>query len=149
MPPAAAGLLVDYDRREIGLVRQGRTGIGGRKLVEAVAGGVDAGEDPLGTFAREAEEETGLRPTDVKRVAELIVSPGRTDEVKTLGIGMNLVAGTKTDGDEIDTLWFPISQLDDLIDKTANRGDQTLWGLLLWLWRDLARNRPDLIGLNR
>jgi 8-oxo-dGTP pyrophosphatase MutT (NUDIX family) len=141
----AAGLLVDDERRFVGVVRQGRIGVAGRRLVEAIAGGVDA----LAAFAREAEQQTGLRPTEVRRVAHLVVSPGRSDEVKTLGIGTGLVAGTRTDGDEIETLWFPISELDRMIEQTGDGGDQTLWGLLLWLWRDIARNHPQLLEPER
>lgn len=144
--PAAAGLLLDLDGRRIGLVQQARLGAGGRTLLEAVAGGVDDGEDPLQAFAREAEEETGIRPSTLAHVATLYVSPGRTDEVKTLAIGTGMTPGTRTEGDEIETVWVPLTDLDELIDATADGGDQTLLTLLLWLWRDLTRNHPELLA---
>jgi len=140
VPPAVAGLLIDEQRALIGLVRQGRIGAGGHTLLEPVAGGVDDEDpDPLTAFAREAEEETGLRPATVRRVARLVVSAGRTDEVKTLAIGTALAHGTRTEGEEIETVWYPLTQLDELIEQAADGGDQTLWCLLLWLWRDIAR----------
>jgi nudix-type nucleoside diphosphatase (YffH/AdpP family) len=53
-------------------------------LIEAAAGLLDApGEDPEEAIRREAEEESGVRVTEVRRLFELFMSPGSVTEQVT------------------------------------------------------------------
>ncbi len=49
-------------------------------LVEAIAGGLEPGEDPVGGARRETAEETGYEVTSVKFLATVICTPGYCDE---------------------------------------------------------------------
>jgi ADP-ribose pyrophosphatase len=49
-------------------------------LLEAVAGGVDPGEEPEAAARREVLEESGLRVTNLKLVAQAYASPGTATE---------------------------------------------------------------------
>jgi ADP-ribose pyrophosphatase len=77
--PPSVVLLPMQDASHIVLVRQYRHSLG-RDLWELPAGSVDAGESPEAAAARECEEEIGLRPGRVERVASLYPTPGYCDE---------------------------------------------------------------------
>ncbi len=72
-------LLPIHDDGRVVLVRQYRHPVG-RELWELPAGGVEPGEAAEAAAARECEEEIGLRPGRVERVAALYPAPGYCSE---------------------------------------------------------------------
>ena len=78
-PDAAAAIVETHDGRFI-LVKQFRTPIDS-EILEAVAGCVERGEEPIKAMFREIEEETGHKVTSIKHLSTFYVSPGYTDEV--------------------------------------------------------------------
>lgn len=76
--PAVVVLALDADGR-IPFVRQWRVPTGG-PLLELPAGGIDPGETPEQAAARELQEEVGLKPGALERVAGFWVAPGWASE---------------------------------------------------------------------
>jgi len=77
--PASVVLLPMQDDDHVILIRQYRHSIG-REMWELPAGSVDAGESAEAAAARECEEEIGLVPERVQRIAGLYPTPGYCDE---------------------------------------------------------------------
>lgn len=98
---AAAMLLVDPSRDTVMLTRQFRLGahINGDPsfLLEACAGLLD-GDAPEACAIREAEEETGYRPRNVRHVTDVYVSPGSLTEKVSCFIGEYTEADRVSDG---------------------------------------------------
>ncbi len=78
-PDAVAVLPLYTGSCRIALIRQYRPVVG-EWLLEAPAGVIDPGESPEEAAARELEEEAGLRPGRLLRVAEGYASPGYSTE---------------------------------------------------------------------
>jgi 8-oxo-dGTP pyrophosphatase MutT (NUDIX family) len=79
-PGAVSVVPVFEDTRTVLLVRQYRAAVD-RVLLEIPAGKRDVdGEDPEVTAARELEEEVGVRPGRLEKLAEFFNSPGFSDE---------------------------------------------------------------------
>jgi ADP-ribose pyrophosphatase len=79
-PWAVSVVPVLEDKRTVLLVRQYRAAVD-RVLLEIPAGKRDVhGEDPEVTAARELEEEIGMRPGRLEKLAEFFNSPGFCDE---------------------------------------------------------------------
>ncbi len=77
--PNAVVVLPLYTSGEVVLLRQYRPAVG-EWIIEAPAGTVEEGEDPLETARRELREETGLIADRLELVAEGYVSPGYSTE---------------------------------------------------------------------
>lgn len=82
---AAAGLLVDPDRRKVILVNQFRLptrekSAGGGWILETAAGIIRDGETPEACLVREVHEETGYQITKADPVATFFSSPGGSTE---------------------------------------------------------------------
>lgn len=108
---AVAVVAVDEDRR-VAMVYQYRHPVG-RRLWELPAGLLDAaGEDPAVTAARELREEAGLAAEHWSVLADLVTSPGFSDEAVRvyLARGLTRVGRPEADDEEADlTLhWFDI-----------------------------------------
>jgi ADP-ribose pyrophosphatase len=77
-------LPIDLAREEVILIRQFRLGaqlaLGAGDMVEVPAGHVEPGEQPIEAARRECREETGLTPTRVVPMFNLMPSPGMSDE---------------------------------------------------------------------
>lgn len=82
--PGAAVLPVDPIRRTVLLVRQARVPalVNGDPplLLEACAGLIDDGDDPLTTIRKELEQETGTRLHTARKLFTLYMSPGASAE---------------------------------------------------------------------
>lgn len=81
---AAAVLLYDPDRDQVGLIEQFRPGAftAGIEpwLIEIVAGVMDEGETPAEVAVREAQEEAGAAIADLLPIGKFIMSPGACSE---------------------------------------------------------------------
>lgn len=62
------------------LLRQYRFSVQ-RRILEFPAGTVEIGEDPATTAEREVQEETGFRAANLKKIGEILLAPGYSDEV--------------------------------------------------------------------
>jgi len=78
-PDAVAVLPLDTRDCRAALIRQYRPAVG-EWLLEAPAGVIDPGESPEEAAARELEEEAGLKPTRLEKVAVGYASPGYSTE---------------------------------------------------------------------
>ena len=76
--PCVVLIPLQHDGRVV-LIRQYRHSVK-RDLWELPAGGINAGESPEAAAARECEEEIGLVPGRIERIAGLLPSPGYCDE---------------------------------------------------------------------
>jgi len=89
---AAAILLYDPGCDEVLLLEQFRIGPAVRKdnpwLIEIVAGMIDAGESAEQAVVREAQEEAGFAPSDVRFLTRYYTTPGACSERIDLFLGM-------------------------------------------------------------
>ncbi len=70
-------------------------------LIEAPAGCMEKGEDPLNAAKRELQEETGFQSSDIMKVGEMYMAPGFTNEYMHFFIATGLTNGeTNFDQDE-------------------------------------------------
>ena len=110
----AVGVVALDDDNKVAMVYQYRHPIG-RRLWELPAGLLDAGgEPPHVTAARELTEEAGLAASDWRVLADLVSTPGFTDEsVRVyLATGLRDVGRPEAHDEEADlTLkWFPLDE---------------------------------------
>ncbi|OUO91898.1 ADP-ribose pyrophosphatase [Cloacibacillus sp. An23] len=124
--PAVAMLAEDADGG-VYLVKQYRHAIDA-EIYEIPAGLVEDGEDPACTAARELQEEIGLRPGRLEKIAEMYSSPGFTTEKITLYYAAELAASKlPEDEDEyIKVRRFLPDELDVLVRSGAIRDGKTL-----------------------
>lgn len=87
VPPVVHVLPIDVAGNVI-LVRQLRPAVGYR-ILEAPAGGIDAGESPEIAAARELAEETGLVAGRLEYLGGFYTCPGVMDEIAHMFIGHN------------------------------------------------------------
>jgi nudix-type nucleoside diphosphatase (YffH/AdpP family) len=85
-------------------------------LIEAAAGLLDEA-DPLSRIISEAEEETGYRPKNVRKVCECFMSPGAVTEKLTLFTGeydadsrRGKGGGLEDEGEDIEVLELPFAE---------------------------------------
>jgi nudix-type nucleoside diphosphatase (YffH/AdpP family) len=113
-------LLFDPARRTVVLTRQFRMPafLNGYRdmLIEAAAGLLDKA-DPEARIKNEAEEETGYRPKNLRKVCECFMSPGAVTEKLTLFVGEYDAAsksgkggGLEDEGEDIEVLELPFAE---------------------------------------
>jgi ADP-ribose pyrophosphatase len=152
--PAAAVLPLDMSRREIVLLQQFRLAAqlatGNGHLVEIVAGHVEANEKPFETARRECVEEIGVAPDPLIELFSYFTSPGISDEVITLFLGIvdasrvPARAGLATEHEETVLMRVPIdAALGAVAGGTVHNGPLIV--ALQWL----ALNRPRLSEIVR
>ncbi|MFI5508020.1 NUDIX domain-containing protein [Mycobacterium sp. NPDC051804] len=110
----AVGILALDDENNVAMVYQYRHPIG-RRLWELPAGLLDSdGEAPHLTAARELEEEAGLAASDWRVLADLVSTPGFTDEsVRVyLATGLTDIGRPDAHDEEADLQlkWFPLDE---------------------------------------
>jgi ADP-ribose pyrophosphatase len=124
---------VDADG-DILLVKQYRLATG-KELLEIPAGGIDPGEDAAAAVVREMQEETGLRPQRVERLAGFYLSPGFCSEYLHLYLATDLapepLAAEDTAG--IEVVRVPAAQIPDLIASGRIEDAKSIAGLLMYL----------------
>ncbi|MBD3663203.1 NUDIX domain-containing protein [Sulfitobacter aestuariivivens] len=148
---AAILLPYDPDRDRVLLVEQIRMGPvlrGDRRCwqLEAIAGMVDAGEEPADTARREAQEEAGLTLKSLEPVAEVYASPGNSTEFYYIYVGLaDLPDGTEGTGgldSEGEDIRSHLMSFDDLMDYVDNFHAANTPLVLSAYW--LARHRERL-----
>ncbi|PJI97652.1 nudix-type nucleoside diphosphatase (YffH/AdpP family) [Acidovorax sp. 69] len=117
----AALLLFDPQRRTVVLTRQFRlpaflNGSASGMLVEACAGLLD-GDDPETCIRREAEEETGYRVRQPRKVFEAYMSPGSVTEKLHFFVAeyaphdrIQSGGGLAHEGEDIEVIEMPLAQ---------------------------------------
>jgi nudix-type nucleoside diphosphatase (YffH/AdpP family) len=113
-------------------------------FLEAVAGSIDAGEDPEHSARREATEEAGLQLRALDLVAKAWAMPGVSTEQMDLFLGEysaadRVSAGGGIDGENIEVLEIPLAKLAAMADSGGLQDMKTL--LLL---QTLRLRRPEL-----
>ena len=131
-PGAAAVVpLVDGD---VVLIEQYRSPLDER-LLEIPAGKIDDGNtDPAVTAARELEEETGFRCSDLTHVVDIYPSVGMSDEVIAIYVASDLVPGTRmpVGAEEVDAtiVRMPFSEAVEAVLDGRIKDAKTAIGLL-------------------
>lgn len=148
----AAVLAYDPVKRTAILVRQiraaalvaGDTG----HLVEAIAGLVEAGEDPADTVRREAVEEAGVAVGPLTHIGSPFASPGALTERVHLflaeidhAVPREAGGGVAGEHEEIEVLELSLPRLAAMADAGELRDMKTLI-----LVEGLRRRRPELFG---
>ncbi|HEX2655906.1 MAG TPA: NUDIX hydrolase [Xanthobacteraceae bacterium] len=148
---SAVGVLpFDPARRQAILVRQFRAptfyAAGEKETLEAVAGGIEAGEDPITTVEREVLEEAGLKLHHFEKVAACWTMPGISTERMHLYLAAYAPADRVTAGGGLDAEHegivveeVPLAQLATM----ADAGELTDMKAFLLL-QTLRLRRPEL-----
>lgn len=133
----AAILLYNRAQKTVVLTRQFRlpsfvNGNADGMLIEACAGLLDK-DDPEACIRREAEEETGYRLQDVRRVYETYMSPGSVTEMLYLfiaeyapGMKVNEGGGLEQEQENIEVLEMPVAQAMEMIADGRIRDAKTI-----------------------
>jgi len=119
--PGVAVLPFDPRRSTVLLTRQFRLPayVNGDepRLIEACAGNIEPGNDPAETVRKEAEQETGYRLRDLRKVMEVYTSPGASAEKLHLYVSSYDPAdrageggGVREEGEEIELLELPLAR---------------------------------------
>ncbi|ADO69882.1 NUDIX domain-containing protein [Stigmatella aurantiaca] len=122
----AAVLPYDAQRGTVLLIRQFRypAYVNGHRepLIEACAGLLDK-DDPETCICREAEEETGYRIRNARRVFDVFMSPGSVTERLAFFLAdyspddrLNAGGGDQTEGEDIEVLEVPLEEALSMID---------------------------------
>jgi ADP-ribose pyrophosphatase len=140
--PGAVVLLPQLPDGRFVLVRQFRKAIE-EEILEAVAGTLDPGEEPLSCAGRELAEETGYVAAELHNLGTMFPAPGYTDEC--LHVFFARLTGESVercpDEDErIENVLLAESEIEDLIADGEVRDAKTLGA-----WMLLKGRRPELV----
>ena len=115
------------DEQNVYLVKQFRSPFE-RVLLEAPAGKIDPGEEPLTTATREITEETGLTAADIEPIGTMIATPGYCSEIIYLYIatGLTFVGGEPDPSEYLSTVKMPLAEALELADKGEIEDAKTL-----------------------
>ena len=150
---AAAAILHDREAGTVIFVNQFRYPTwakGPGWLTEAVAGMIEAGEDPEACLRREVLEETGYSVEAVTPIATFYPSPGGASEriflfyaeVSPAGrVGAG--GGAPDEGEDIQTLAVPVADLDRLLADGVIQDAKTIIGIQ-WFLRRIDSGRLPL-----
>lgn len=130
--PGGAGGLPLFDDGTVALVRQYRHPAG-RELLEIPAGRIEAGETPEQTAAREIEQEIGVHPARLEKLAEFFATPGFCQEQLTVYLATELTpTGQQLDHDEeLEVIYLPLEAAVSLVRQGEIEDAKTIIALLL------------------
>jgi ADP-ribose pyrophosphatase len=127
---SVAAVAVDSLGR-VALVRQYRYAVGAA-LWELPAGRIDPPETPEAGIVRALEEEAGVRPARVERIAFFYTTPGFCDERMYVfrATELTLVAARPEEDERLELRWFAPHEIDAMLDSGEIREGKTLVALL-------------------
>jgi 8-oxo-dGTP pyrophosphatase MutT (NUDIX family) len=131
MQRVAVASVLDEDARHLLMLRRHRF-IDDSWGWEVPVGIVESDESPVQTAAREVEEETGWRPSQLRRVLEFQPALGIADTPHELftAVGAQRI-GEPTDLTEADEVaWVPVESLLGMVDDGSIRDGATLVAVL-------------------
>jgi ADP-ribose pyrophosphatase len=101
-------------------------------LLEIPAGGVDEGEDPLDSVARELQEEIGLIPRKIDKLGGFYTSPGYCTEYLHLYVATKLKPSRleAEDTESIEVVKVPLSKVSEMINSGEINDAKSIVGLL-------------------
>jgi ADP-ribose pyrophosphatase len=91
-----------------------------KNILEFPAGKLDKGEDPYDCAARELEEETGYKSSEISELGKIYSTPGFCTEVLHLYLARNLVNGNhrREEGEEgMEIFEYTIDEIEDKIKR--------------------------------
>jgi ADP-ribose pyrophosphatase len=128
--PAAAMAVVVDDRSRVLMLRRHRF-ILDSWVWELPGGYVDDGEGPAECAAREAEEETGWRPTKVEHLVTFQPMVGMADAANHLFLGRDAKYIGEPDVNEPgEVAWVPLADVPEMIAEGSVVGAASVIGLL-------------------
>ena len=134
---AAAVLIHDIEKDTLLFVRQYRYPMerhGEPWLMEIVAGSIDKGETSEEAARREAEEEVGIKPERLEKIAEMYPSPGGLSEKVSIfyAEGRHTGGGGGLDGEDVELVELPREEALAMVRRGEIRDGKSLIALQ-WL----------------
>lgn len=128
----SVAVLAVHDDGRMVLVRQYRYPVD-EEVWELPAGRVDPGETPDAAAGRELEEEVGLRPGRLERIAFFYTTPGFCDERMHVfrATGLSPVPPRPEEDERIETRSVTLEEARDMMGRGEVRDGKTLVALLL------------------
>ncbi len=130
--PAAAGVLIVGENREITLVGQYRYPVQ-QYSWELVEGAVEEGETPLETAEREMKEEAGCTAKILRPLGEPFhLSNARSNELAYLFVAESLEFGESApeESEELEVLRLPLARALQMVDEGEIMDSLSIVGLL-------------------
>ena len=97
-------------------------------MLEAPAGKIEPGEDPLCCASREITEETGFTAGKIESAGEMVATPGYCSEVIYLyiGTGLEYKGGIPDENEYISTVKMPLKEALEMADSGRIRDSKTM-----------------------
>ncbi len=133
-----AAAIVAVDGNEVVLIKQFRPSVE-ETLLEIPAGRIDEGETPEQAASRELEEETGLKPLNLRKLVEFYPTPGFVDEKIYLFYADKFEKGSVhlDEGEVLRIFRLPVNEVEEYLFSNKIKDGKTFIGLLLWKVRGL------------
>lgn len=146
---SAAAILHDAWKDEVILTEQFRYPTyekGPGRIIEAIAGSIEPGEDPAECIRREIREEVGYEVKDLKPIGKFYVSPGGTSEriflfyckVSRADLKDESASGVAHQNEAVTRLYWPTEKLFEALDAGELDDAKLIIGAH-WLRRHLGR----------